>query len=258
MAVDLAFAEHGAGPPVLILHGLFGAGTNWTTVAQRLSSRFRVFTLDMRNHGASPWTEPMDYPAMAADLAAFIAARGLGTASLVGHSMGGKAAMLLALEKPQLVERLVVVDIAPVAHPPLHGVEVEAMRALDLRGVERRGAVDAVLRPRIPDDAVRHFLLQNLVTAPGGLKWRLNLDAIAAAMTTLSGFPAPPGGKPHRGPTLLVRGERSDYAADPALPPFRALFPALEVATIAGAGHWVHAERLDDFIAAVNPFLARS
>ncbi len=257
MAVALAFAEFGAGPPVLILHGLFGAGTNWTTVAQRLAARFHVFALDLRNHGASPWAEPMDYAAMAEDVAAFIAARGLGRVALIGHSMGGKAAMALALTAPRLVERLVVVDIVPVAHMPQHSAELEAMRTLDLRGVNRRAAADALLRLRIPDDAVRHFLLQNLVAAPDGLKWRLNLAALAAAMATLSGFPAFATGTAYRGPVLLVRGERSDYAADRDLPAFRDIFPTLEVVTIAGAGHWVHAERLEEFLTAVMPFLAR-
>ncbi|HUZ72565.1 MAG TPA: alpha/beta fold hydrolase [Stellaceae bacterium] len=256
MAVALAAAAFGAGPPVLILHGLFGAGANWTTVAHHLAARFRVVTLDLRNHGASPWAEPMDYAAMAEDVAAFMAARGIGRAALVGHSMGGKAAMVLALTEPHLVERLVVVDIAPVAHRPLHGVEVEAMQALDLRGVRRRAAADALLRLRIPDDAVRHFLLQNLVAGPDGMTWRLNLAAIAAAMTTLAGFPALPVGAAYRGPVLAVRGERSDYIADRDLPAFRRLFPTLDLVTIAGAGHWVHAERLEEFLAVVTPFLA--
>jgi esterase len=256
MAVALAAAEFGAGPPVLILHGLFGSGTNWHTLAQRLAARRHVFALDLRNHGASPWAERMDYEAMADDVAAFIAARGLGTAALVGHSMGGKAAMVLALTAPHLVERLVVVDIAPVAHPPLHAVEVEAMRVLDLRGVSRRGEADALLRPRIPDDAVRRFLLQNLVSGPDGLRWRLNLAAIAAAMATLSGFPALSAGAAYRGPALLVRGERSDYAGDRDLPAFRKLFPTLQCVTIADAGHWIHAERPEEFLAAVTPFLA--
>ncbi|HZT50429.1 MAG TPA: alpha/beta fold hydrolase [Stellaceae bacterium] len=257
-AVDLAFSEYGAGRPVVILHGLFGAGANWTAVARQLGERFRVFALDLRNHGASPWAPRMDYRSMAADVAAFIAARRLGRAALVGHSMGGKAAMVLALTQPALVERLVVVDIAPVAHPSANADYVEAMRALDLRGVTRRGAADALLRPRIPDDAVRLFLLQNLVPGPDGLRWRLNLGAIAEGMDELAGFPEFPAGTEYAGPVLVVRGERSDYVQERDLPAFRRLFPRSRMVAIPRAGHWVHADRTEDFLAEVVPFLAAS
>ncbi len=256
MAVALSHVAYGVGRPVLVLHGLFGSSTNWTGVARRLGQQFRVFALDLRNHGASPWAERMDYESMAEDVAAFIAAQRLGPVALLGHSMGGKAAMVLALTEPALVERLVVVDIAPVPHPPIHTAYVEAMRGLDLRGVDRRGAADALLRPHIPDDAERLFLLQNLVPGPDGLRWRLNLDAILADMPALSGFPAFAPGVHYSGPTLVVRGERSNFVAEDALPALKRLFPASRVVTIARAGHWVHADRTEEFLAAVTPFLA--
>jgi esterase len=255
-AVALAGSEYGAGPPLLILHGLFGSSANWTAVARRLGAQFRVFALDLRNHGASPWAERMDYPAMAADVAAFIAGRRLGRVALLGHSMGGKAAMVLALTQPGLVERLIVVDVAPVAHAPTVGAYAEAMQALDLRGVTRRGAADALLRPYIADDTVRLFLLQNLVPGADGLQWRINLRAIIAAIATLSGFPEFPPGVAWSGPTLVVKGEQSDYIGEGDLPVLRRLFPNARLATIAGAGHWVHAERLEEFLAAITPFLA--
>ena len=254
--VDLACSEYGAGRPVLILHGLFGSGANWTAVARRLGEQFRVFALDLRNHGASPWADRMDYPAMAADVAAFIARRKLGRVALIGHSMGGKAAMVLALSQPDLVERIVIVDIAPAAHPPSVGAYAEAMLALDLRGVTRRGAADALLRPHIPDDAVRLFLLQNIVPGPDGMQWRVNLRAILTSLAAVSGFPEVPPGTVYPGPALIVRGERSDYVEERDLPAFRRLFPAARLVTIARAGHWVHADRTEEFLDAVTPFLA--
>src|SRR5487761_2645200 len=130
MAIALAFQQHGSGPPVLILHGLFGSAGNWTAVARLLADRFCVYALDLRNHGASPWAERMDYPATAEDVAAFIASRGLRSVAIIGHSLGGKVAMTLALTAPQTVQRLVVDDIAPAPRPPTHATYAEAMRAL--------------------------------------------------------------------------------------------------------------------------------
>lgn len=256
MPIALAHAEYGAGPPVLILHGLYGSGTNWTAVARSLAAQYRVFTLDLRNHGHSPWDDAMDYGAMAEDVRQFLAAQGLGRAALIGHSMGGKAAMVLALTAPQVVSRLVVVDIAPVARQTTLGAYAEAMRALDLRGVSRRGAVDALLSPAVPETAVRLFLLQNLTPGPDGLRWRLNLDAILRGMGEIAGFPDLPAEAVYRGPVLVVRGERSDYVRESDLEAFRRRFPAFTLVTVSGAGHWVHAERTEPFLAAVERFLA--
>jgi esterase len=254
--VALAHTDYGAGPLLLILHGLYGAGANWTAIARQLAARYRVSTLDLRNHGASPWAEAMDYRAMAADIAAFIAVAGAGKATLIGHSMGGKAAMTLALAEPALVEKLVVVDIAPVTRPQDVAAFAEAMRAVDLHGVTRRGEVDALLRPQIADDAVRHFLLQNLVAGDHGLRWRLNLDAILAGMDDIAGFPDFPPDIRYPGPALLVRGALSLYVRDSDLAVFSARFPACQFATVPGAGHWVHAERPQEFLATVEGFLA--
>ena len=257
MPLALAFAEYGAGSPVVILHGLYGSGRNWTSVARSLAERYRVFTLDLRNHGASPWDERMDYPAMAEDVAAFLAAQRLARAAFIGHSMGGKAAMVLALTAPEKVERLVVVDIAPVARETTQDGAIEAMRALDLRGAVRRGVVDERLRPAVPDNAMRAFLMQNLVPEEDGMRWRINLAALARNMPALIGFPEFPPDRVYRGPVLVVRGERSDYVRDRDLDAFRQRFPAFELVTVPGAGHWVHAERTEAFLAAVEGFLAR-
>src|SRR5580693_9894341 len=163
MPLELAANEFGSGPPVAILHGLFGSGRNWRSVAQHLAARHRVLTFDLRNHGASPWADGMSYGEMVEDLRASFRARGIDHAALVGHSMGGKVAMLMALLHPAEVDRLVVVDIAPAANPPNLLSYIRAMRAVDLRGVTRRAEVDTPLVATVPDPAERAFLLQNLV-----------------------------------------------------------------------------------------------
>lgn len=256
MAIDLAFAEQGAGPPLVILHGLFGASSNWASIARRVALRHHVFALDLRNHGASPWAPAMDYEAMAEDVRAFIRRRHLVPAALLGHSMGGKAAMMLALRHAETVERLVVADVAPMAYPPELRGYAEAMRELDLSPLKRRSEADMLLRRRVPDDAVRLFLLQNLVAGPDGLRWRLNLDAILAEMDTIAGFPELSAEAAYRGPALFLRGERSDYVRERDGAAIRRLFPAATIATVPGAGHWIHAERPDAFLAALEPFLA--
>ncbi len=250
-AVDL-----GAGPPVVLLHGLFGAAQNWGTIQKRLAGTGRrVIALDLRNHGASPWDSAMDYPAMAADVAETLAALGAPRAAVIGHSMGGKVAMVLAITRPDAVERLVVADIAPVAHPPALRPYVAAMQAIPLHPGLTRKEADAALGPTIPQPGIRAFLLQNLRLGAGEApSWRLNLAAIAAGMPAIEGFPADPGAYP--GPTLVLAGERSDYIRPEHHAVFRARFPAVHFATIPRAGHWVHAENPEDFLAAVQDFLA--
>jgi esterase len=256
VTVALAAAEYGEGKPLAILHGLFGAGRNWASIAQRLAAHHRVVAFDLRNHGASPWAESMDYPAMAEDVRAALAARGYDRAALIGHSMGGKVAMTLALADPSAVERLVVADVAPAAYPPRHLAHVRAMRALDLAGVRRRGEADSRLAPLIPDAAERAFLLQNLVfDEDRRAHWRLNLAAIEEAMPRLVDFPAVPEGTRYPGPALFIAGGRSDYLQPAHEPAIRQLFPAAEIARIDNAGHWLHAEQPAAFLTVVEPFL---
>src|SRR5258708_23138012 len=210
-AVALAAAEYGSGPPLLILHGLFGSGRNWSLLAQRLAAAHQVFALDARNHGASPWADSMSYADMTDDVQAFQAARGLGRAAVIGHSMGGKTAMLLALHHADAVERLVVVDVAPVAYAPALAAYVRAMRAVDLTGVSRPAEGDAHLPALVTSPAEPAFLLQNLVLEGGRARWRLNLPVLERFMPDIAGFPAPAVGDSFAGPTLLVAGARSDY-----------------------------------------------
>lgn len=254
--VALAAAEYGSGPLLLILHGVFGSARNWSTVAQRLAASRRVFALDARNHGASPWAETMSYAEMSDDVGAFIAARGLGPVALLGHSMGGKTAMLYALHHAEAVDRLVIVDIAPVAYPPTLAGYAQAMRAARLDGVSRRAEIDRQLADAIPSPAERAFLLQNLVFDEGRAHWRLNLPVIERSMPELSGFPTLPPGLAFAKPALFIAGERSPYLRPEHRPAIERLFPEAQIVHIPGAGHWVHAERQDAFLALATPFLA--
>ncbi|WP_333669207.1 alpha/beta fold hydrolase [Elioraea tepidiphila] len=255
--VALAATEQGDGPPVVILHGLFGSVQNWRTVAGRLAATHRVIAADLRNHGASPHAGRMDYPAMAADVAALIETRAGGRAAVIGHSMGGKVAMWLALTRPTLVERLVVVDVAPVAYRPTLQAYAEAMRALPLRPGMRRAEADAALAAAIADPGERAFLLQNVrFDADGPPAWRLNLAVIGAAVPTISAFPDPPGSARYDGPVLIVAGERSGYVRAGHHATILRLFPRAAFVVVPGAGHWVHAEAPEPFLRAVEPFLA--
>jgi len=256
-ALDLAATEHGSGgPPLFVLHGLFGSARNWSSIAQRLAGTHHVLALDARNHGASPWAETMPYVEMVDDVAQLRRARGLGRVTLLGHSMGGKTAMLDALEHPGEVERLVVVDVAPVAYPPVLAAYARALRQVDLTGVTRRSEVDARLAGAIPDPADRAFLLQNLVLGDDGARWRLNLPVIERFMPEISGFPEIATGRAYPGPTLFVGGADSSYIRPEHRPRIERIFPAASIVHIPDAGHWVHAERPRQFLDAIAPFLA--
>jgi esterase len=256
MTLELAHDSFGeSGPPVVILHGLLGAARNWTGTAKELAARQRVFALDLRNHGRSPWAATMSFDDMAGDVAAFIARHGLGAVTLIGHSLGGKVAMRLALTRPGLIERLVVVDVAPVAYARTFGPFVEAMRQVDLAAVKRRTDADLQLLDGVPDAVLRTFLLQNLVKTDAGFAWRVNLEALAVNMDELLGFPTPAADAAYAGPTLFVAGGRSHYIEPGHRPLLERLFPKAEHAVIAGAGHWPHAERPAEFLAHVRRFL---
>jgi esterase len=256
MNVELANDAFGEiGPPVVILHGLLGSARNWTSVARQLAPTHRVFALDLRNHGRSPWADTMSFEEMADDVSAFIERHDLGPAALIGHSLGGKVAMRLALTRGGLVERLLVVDVAPVAYAHSFGPFVAAMQQVDLAAVHQRADAEAQLERRIPEVGFRNFLLQNLIRTDGGYAWRVNLEALAANMPDLLGFPALPDGAVYRGPTLFVAGGRSSYIKPEHRPLIERLFPGAEHGVIEGAGHWVHAERPAEFLDRVRAFL---
>ncbi|MGY1770201.1 alpha/beta fold hydrolase [Blastococcus sp. SYSU D00813] len=260
-----------AGPRVVFVHGLFGQGRNWTTIAKGLSDRHRVTLLDLPNHGHSPWTERVDYLDMAGLVAAELEAYGE-PVTLVGHSMGGKVAMQLALRRPELLRALVVVDIAPVEYPVSGGrtddpdeeaspfaAFIAAMQAVDLDRLGTRDEADAALREAVPSRMVRSFLLQSLVRdgvgPDGGWRWRLNLDLLGRDLEELRGFPDPPPSATYDGPVLWVAGANSHYV----LPQDRArmdeLFPRTRLVRIKDAGHWVHSEQPDVFLETLRRFL---
>ena len=251
--MDLASQRFGAGPPLIILHGLLGSSDNWRTLSRTVfGAHFEVFTVDQRNHGRSPHSDTFDYRAMVEDLTVFMDANGLAAARLLGHSMGGKTAMHFALTYPERVEALVVVDIAPKAYAPRHTALLEALRALDLAG--SRAEIDAALRPQIPSDGIRNFLLKNLQRdGQGGYGWKMNLDTIYRHYDGLNGVMEADG--TFQGPTLFVRGSASDYVADEDTEVIVSFFPEAEIVTIDGAGHWVHAEKPQEFAEVVLGFL---
>lgn len=256
MTVMLAHNAFGDGPALVILHGLFGAGRNWASLARRLGESWQVLTPDLRNHGASPWADEMTYPAMAADLLGFLDQQGVERARFVGHSMGGKVAMTMALTHPDRVAALMVVDIAPVAYRHDFSDYISAMLAVDLSRFSRRGEVDAVLREQVPDPGVRAFILQNLAQGEGGLAWRLNLQVLATNMPRISGFPEELTGHSYAGGgVLFLGGDRSDYIREDDHAQILRLFPGAEIETLADAGHWVHAEQPDRFQARLVSFL---
>jgi len=247
--------------PILLIHGLFGSATNWHGIVGRLHRLLgparRLIVPDLRNHGQSPQDPVFSYQAMALDLANLLDALAIEHASLVGHSLGGKVAMWLALEHPERIEALAVVDIAPVTYPSRFRRLFAALWGLNLRTLASRREADERLAADIPDPAMRGFLLQNLRHAQDGWAWRFNLAALADAMEGLRTFPDPQGRRFH-GRTAFVHGADSDYVHPDQWPAIQALFPRAQAIAIPGAGHWVHADQPDTFASAIAHFLADS
>jgi esterase len=252
--VILNGVELGSGPPVALLHGLFGSAANFGTVQRRLADRYRVIALDLRNHGNSPHAPYMSYPAMAEDVLETLRARHALPCALIGHSMGGKVAMAAALEAPGAVSRLLVADIAPVTYGQTYRPYIEAMKALPLTPDLTRVAADRALADKVAEPGVRAFLLQNLRfgTEPA---WRIGLDAIANALPQISSWPELDEAA-YLGLTLFVSGARSDYIKPEHRAAIRELFPSARFAVLKNAGHWVHADNPDGFLSLVEAFLA--
>lgn len=253
--MKLNVIEAGQGRPLVILHGLLGSSRNWGAIVRNLGEDRRVLALDLPNHGASPWTEVMDYPFMARAVGDFIAREAGAPAVVVGHSMGGKAAMVLALTRPDLVEGLVVVDIAPVGYTHTFAPYIKAMRGVSLVSATRRADVEARLAADIPDPRVRAFLMQNLDGEPGCYRWKPNLAVLGASMADILDFPRFPPGTRYGGRALFLAGARSDYVRAEHKPEIERLFPNARIETVEGADHWLHADRPDAFVAAVKAFL---
>ncbi|WP_395657697.1 alpha/beta fold hydrolase [Nocardioides sp.] len=247
------------GPLVAFCHGLFGQGKNWTTIAKALAPDHRVLLVDMPDHGRSAWTERFDYVEVADRVAELFDADD--PVALVGHSMGGKAAMVLALRHPELVERLCVVDISPVDYEARgeFGGYIAAMQALDLGALQHRRDADAALADAVPNPTVRSFLLQNLRRGDdGGWSWQPNLDLLGRDLAALGGWPeeALAGHPPYEGRTLWIAGETSDYVEPHYAEEMDRWFPRNRKVTIKGAGHWVHSEQPEVFTEVLRRFLA--
>lgn len=245
-----------SGPRVVFLHGLFGQGRNFTQVAKALVPDLRSVLVDLPNHGRSDWTDSVAYPDVADAVATWLrTSYDDGPVHVVGHSMGGKVAMLLALRHPDLVDRLVVADISP---SPSEGAgEFEHLLAslarIDLASLTRRSDADEQLARDVDDERVRGFLLQNLRSAPEGFHWQANLDLLRAQLPTIGGFPEVTGSFDH--PVLWIAGERSPYVSEVDGPRMRELFPRTRLVTLKGAGHWVHSEKPEAFTSALRVFL---
>lgn len=256
-AVALNHTDIGAGVPVVILHGLFGRLRNWQGMQKQLARHARIITADLRNHGESPWSNEMSYPAMAADIAKLINDLGIGPAIVVGHSMGGKAAMCLALSEPDLVKALMVIDISPVDYRNDYGPYFTAMRSVPLNELARRGEAETYLKDGIKDPGIRAFLLQNLGESDGHLTWQANIDAIEQGMPDIMTFPEFDWATFEK-PTRFVIGGTSDYVKPDHRKPITALFPNATHTVIKDAGHWVHAEKPAEVMAEIKAFVRNS
>lgn len=244
---------HGAetdAPPLVIVHGLYGSARNWGVIAKRLSDRGQVVAVDQRNHGDSLHSDSHGYEDMAADIAEVCESLGR-PVDLLGHSMGGKAAMVMAVTRPDLVRRLVVADIAPVEYAHDQTRYIHAMKAVDLSQVTRRSDAVEQLKDSVPDPALQSFFTQSLDVP--NKRWKLNLDVLEAEMDKIVGFPDLSG--QFDGPTLFLSGAESDYVRTEHRDRIRALFPHARFAKLTDAGHWLHAEKPREFEAATRAFL---
>jgi len=247
-----------SGSPVLFLHGLFGQGRNWATIGKALADEHRVTAVDLPHHGRSRWSDRFDYPEMAGQVAELISPQE--PATVVGHSMGGKVAMMLALTRPELVAGLVVADMSPVTYAKAREFRgyTSALRGIDLSRVERRGDADRMLEPEVPDPTVRSFLLQNLRSGDGGWRWAANLEVLDRDLEAIGSWPEErlDDTAPYDGPVLWLAGERSDYVREEYAEAMRRWFPRYRKVVLKGAGHWVHSERPEVFTEILRQFLA--
>jgi pimeloyl-ACP methyl ester carboxylesterase len=249
-----SLGDHGS--RIVFLHGLFGQGRNWTQIGRALSDEHRVLLVDLPHHGRSLWAEDFNYVWVADRVAELFA--GNDPVVLVGHSLGGKVAMVLALRHPELVDRLCVVDVSPVAYDHLSQFEgyVAAMRGLDLDSLTRREDADAAMAEAVPDPTVRGFLLQNLRRDGDGWRWQMNLDVLGDDLAEIGGWPEEQlaGAAPYDGPVLWVAGGRSSYITAAYAGAMDRWFPANRKVTIKDAGHWVHSEQPEIFLEVLRRF----
>lgn len=251
------FSGNSPDTPLIVLHGLFGSTGNWRTLCKRYAGRRNVYALDLRNHGQSPHHPRMTFEDMADDVVAFMEQQQLATCNLLGHSMGGKVAMQLALAQPERVERLIVADIAPKAYPPRHNEVFAAIELIDKTRITHRNQADKLIEKVLPDQATRLFLLTNLARNDNGeYQWRIDIQAIRNNYEAISGAPpAALSGKAFTKPTLFVRGGQSFYIQPEDTGLITSLFPNAVIEEIPDAGHWVHAQQPDAFYEITERFL---
>lgn len=255
--MQLFFRKFGQGKPLIILHGLFGISDNWVSFGKKIAELgYEVYIPDQRNHGQSPHSPVFNYLALVDDLFEFIDEHDLEEAVVLGHSMGGKVAMRFALENPQFLSKLIVVDISLRAYQarPHHKNIIRAMKEVDFSQVSSRKQVEKILIQRIQDPKIRLFVMKNLHRIDAAnFEWRLNLDAICDHLDQM--FDGIDITEPFTKPSLFIRGGASDYVMDKDIPPINKAFPDNRLYTIEGATHWVHAEAPELFYQYVKEFL---
>ena len=253
--MELNFKSFGQGDPVVILHGLFGMLDNWQTIAKELAKHYSVFIVDQRNHGRSPHSEEFNYSIMAEDLRDFLESQWIYKSHIIGHSMGGKTAMQFALDNPEMVDRLVVVDIGPDQNTGNHSAIYDALLQVPIDTIQSRKEAEALLATHISDFGIRQFLLKNLSRRKeGGYRWKMNLPVLHTKYEEI--LKSIHGDQAFEEPTLFIKGGRSNYLQETDLPQIQHLFPAAEMHTVADAGYWVHAEKPKELLALVQSFLA--
>jgi len=252
--IKLAFEEYGESfnKPLIILHGFFASSRNWRLIAKKLADHYHVYVLDMRNHGLSPHAAEMDYATMAEDLLAFMDQHKLQSANFLGHSMGGKVAMWLALTAPERIDKLIVADISPVSYQHSFDNTINALKQLPLNQISNRKQADDLLSGAIPELSYRQFLLQNLQLKEGEYSWRINLDYFFQAADSIIAFPAVENIEPYQGEVLFIMGGNSNYSDPDAI---EGSFPNAEIITIKEANHWLHIDKPADFLHNVINFL---
>jgi esterase len=252
--MKLFFRELGEGEPLIILHGLFGSSDNWLTQARILGDHFKVYTVDQRNHGQSPHSDDFDYQSMVNDLQEFISDHSIASPVIIGHSMGGKAAMNFALAHPDLLSKLVVVDIAPRPYNLEHYTIVEGLKAIPVDSLSSRNEADEILSQHVAEPDVRQFLLKNLQRkSTGGFSWKINLPVISSKLSNI-GLDLQYAGQFEK-PTLFIRGAKSKYIRDEDWEKIIQIFPAAQLETV-DTGHWVQAEKPQEFADMIVQWLA--
>jgi esterase len=254
--MELFFRTYGQGQPIIILHGLFGFSDNWQTIAKALANEYSVITVDQRNHGKSPHLPTHTYTDLSEDLYHFLNTQWIFESVIIGHSMGGKAAMQFALDYPDMVKKLVVIDIAPGQSKNRQDDVINALLDINLEQQKDRKEIEIFLMERLNDAGTVQFLLKNLTRDDTGqLQWKMNIGVLAQAQDHIL---AAVSGTPYSGPALFVRGSKSGYITDTDQPSISSLFPNAEVVTIENAGHWVHADQPQILIDLLKEFLERS